>query len=112
MKVIRSEAKFVRISSSKLKLTADLIRGRSVRDAQVVLEYLSNRGAKLLRKSLASLLANAEDCGIRNAENVVLARVEIGVGPIMRRIRPMSRGQAFVVRKRLSHIFLAIEVPG
>ena len=99
MAVIRCEAKFVRISSSKLKPAADLIRGRQIRVAQQSLEYLPNRGAKLLRKCLASLVANAEDKGVRNADNLVLARVEIGTGPIMRRIRPMSRGQAFVIRK-------------
>ena len=111
MALIRSTAKFVRISSSKLKPTADLIRGRTLRSAQSVLEYLPNRGAKLLRKCLVSLSANAEDHGVRNVDNLVLSRVEIGTGPIMRRIRPMSRGQAFVIRKRLSHIFLAVDVP-
>jgi large subunit ribosomal protein L22 len=111
MAVIRSSAKFVRISSSKLKPTADLIRGATIRRAVNTLEYLPNRAAKLMRKCLASLAANAEDRGVRNVDNLVLGVVEIGTGPIMRRIQPMSRGQAFVIRKRLSHIFLAVEVP-
>jgi large subunit ribosomal protein L22 len=107
---IRSESRFVRISSSKLKPTADLIRGQPIRAALQSLEYLPNRGAKLMRKCLTSLVANAEDLGVRNADNLVLSKVEIGTGPIMRRIRPMSRGQAFVIRKRLSHIFMAVNV--
>jgi large subunit ribosomal protein L22 len=107
---IRSESRFVRISSSKLKPTADLIRGQSIREAMQALEYLPNRGAKLMRKCLTSLVANAEDRGVRNADNLVLSKVEVGTGPIMRRIRPMSRGQAFVIRKRLSHIFMAVDV--
>ena len=111
MAQIRRESKFVRVSSSKLKPTADLIRGQQIRAAQQSLEFLPNRGAKLLRKCLASLVANAEDRGVRNADNLVLSKVEIGTGPIMRRIRPMSRGQAFVIRKRLSHIFMAVDVP-
>ena len=111
MAQIRSSTKFVRISSSKLKPTADLIRGQTLRSAASALEYLPNRGAMLLRKCLTSLAANAEDRGVRNVDNLVLSKVEIGTGPIMRRIRPMSRGQAFVIRKRLSHIFLAVEVP-
>ncbi len=110
MAQIRSESKFIRISSSKLKSSADLIRGRTIRSAQQSLEYLPHRGAKLLRKCLASLVANVEDRGVRNADNLVLSRVEIGTGPIMRRIQPMSRGQAFMIRKRLSHIFMAVEV--
>lgn len=110
MKVIRSETKFVRISSRKLKPAADLIRGKKISTAQSALEYIPNRSARLLQKSLATLVANAEDCGVRNPENLVLTSVEIGVGPIMRRIRPMSRGQAFVIRKRLSHIFLSLKV--
>lgn len=105
--VVKSHSKFVRIASSKLTPLADLIRGRSVKVAQRTLEFLPHRGAKLLNKCLASLVANAEDQGVRNADNLILTRVEVGTGPIMRRIRPMSRGQAFVVRKRLSHIFLA-----
>lgn len=111
MAQIRSSAKFVRISSSKLKTSADLIRGRSLRQAASALEFLPNRGAKLLRKCLASLAANAEDRGVRNVDNLVLKVVEIGTGPIMRRIQPMSRGQAFVIRKRLSHIFMAVDAP-
>jgi large subunit ribosomal protein L22 len=111
MAQIRSESRFVRVSSSKLKPAADLIRGRSIRLAQQSLEFLPNRSAMLLRKCLASLVANAEDRGVRNAENLLLSRVEIGTGPIMRRIRPMSRGQAFVIRKRLSHILMAVDVP-
>lgn len=111
MAQIRSSSKFVRIASSKLKPTADLIRGRTIRSAQGTLEYLPNRAAKLFQKCLASLAANAEDRGVRNVDNLILSRVEVGTGPIMRRIRPMSRGQAFIIRKRLSHIFLAVEVP-
>ena len=111
MAQIRSSSKFVRISSSKLKPTADLIRGSSIRQAASALEYIPNRGAKLLKKCFASLAANAEDRGVRNVDNLVLSVVEIGTGPIMRRIQPMSRGQAFVIRKRLSHIFLAVDAP-
>ncbi len=111
IKQIRSTVKFARIASSKLKPTADLIRGRTLRTAQASLEFLPNRGAKLFQKCLASLVANAEDRGVRNVDNLVLKHVAIGTGPIMRRIRPMSRGQAFVIRKRLSHIFVAVDVP-
>lgn len=111
MKIIKNETKFIRISSSKLKPTADLIRGKQISHAQRVLEYMPHRAAKILRKSLATLLANAEEQGIRNPDNLMISRVEIGVGPIMRRIRPMSRGQAFVIRKRMSHIYLSIETP-
>lgn len=111
MTQICSSAKFVRISSSKLKTSADLIRGRTIKSAASALEYLPNRGARLLRKCLASLAANAEDRGARNVDNLILSVVQIGAGPIMRRIQPMSRGQAFVIRKRLSHIFLAVDAP-
>lgn len=111
MAEIRSSAKFVRISSSKLKPTADLLRGKSLRDAANILEYLPNRASKLIRKCLSSLAANAETQGVRNVDNLILKVVEIGTGPIMRRIQPMSRGQAFVIRKRLSHIFLAVDAP-
>lgn len=111
MSLIKSSSKFVRISSSKLKPTADLIRGRTIKSAQSTLEYLPNKAAVLFKKCISSLAANAEDRGVRNVDNLILNSVEVGTGPIMRRIRPMSRGQAFVVRKRLSHIFLAVEVP-
>lgn len=111
MAQITSSAKYLRISSSKLKSTADLIRGLSIRGAQSSLACLPNRGAKLLKKCVDSLAANAEDRGVRNVDNLQLRVVQIGTGPIMRRIQPMSRGQAFVIRKRLSHIFLAVDVP-
>ena len=111
MAQIRSTVKFARASSTKLTRTADIVRGQTVQNALLDLQYLPNRGAKLFRKCILSLVANAEDRGVRNVDNLVLTQVQVGTGPILRRIQPKSRGQAFVIRKRLCHVFVSIDVP-
>ena len=100
--------RFARISPTKVRQIADLVRGRSVADAQEVLKFLPNRGARFLEKVLKSAAANAEDQAVRDVERLVVVDARVDEGPRMKRFQPRARGSAFPIIKRMSHIRVEI----
>ena len=111
MAIVKAFHRHARISATKVRPFADMIRGLTVEEAQNALRYEPNRGAKMLARVLDSARANAEDRGARNLDSLVVAECRVDGGPMFKRIRPRARGMAFVVRKRFAHIHVGIEVP-
>lgn len=97
------------ISARKVRPLANMVRGKFADEALDILQYQPSRGARLLEKVLKSAIGNAQDPDQNkgksyNVEELVVTEAHIDGGPIMKRIRPMSRGQAFGILKRMSHI--------
>jgi large subunit ribosomal protein L22 len=111
MALVRASHRFARISATKVRPFADLIRGKSVQDGINALRYHPNRGARFLEQVLKSAAANAEDRGARNVERLTIKDARVDGGPMFKRIRPRARGMAFLIRRRFSHIHVAIDVP-
>lgn len=105
---IKSVAKFVRIAPRKVRIVADLIRGKSVTDALAILKFTPKRGAVLLNKVLRSAIANAENNFDLDADNLIVSKCYIDQGPTLKRIHPRSRGQAFSILKHTSHITVIV----
>lgn len=103
--------KFARIAPTKLRHLATLIRGRTVADGLDALRYLPHRGARMLEKVLSSARANAEDRGARNVESLIIVEAKVDGGPMFKRIQPHARGMGFLIKKRFSHITVAVEAP-
>ena len=101
--------RFARISARKVRPLADLIRGKQADQALNILRYQPQRGARLLEKVLKSALGNAEDRRAPNVDRLVVVDVRIDGGPMFKRVRPRARGQAFMIKKRMSHIRLALD---
>lgn len=101
--------RFAQISPQKARLMADLIRGKLADEALEILKYQPNRGARLLEKVLHSALANAEDRRAPNLNGLVVVEVRVDGGPMFRRMRPKARGMASVIKKRTSHIRVALD---
>ncbi|MEX2286384.1 MAG: 50S ribosomal protein L22 [Planctomycetaceae bacterium] len=111
MAVVRASHRFARISATKVRPFIDLVRGRTTEDALEKLRYLPNRGARFLEKVLKSAVANAEEKGARNVDNLTIVDARVDGGPMYKRVRPRARGMAFLVRSRASHIHVAIDAP-
>ncbi len=92
-----------RQSPRKVRGVADLIRGKSIEDAQNILAFVPKRSAGPVQKLLASAIANAKSLSIP-LENLFVKEVSVNGGKILYRRLPMSRGRAFVIRKRTSHV--------
>lgn len=101
-------AKFVGTSARKTGLVAGLIRGRSARDAQVILANTDKRATGPVGKVLDSAIANAENnLGAKVAE-LIVESVYIGPGPTLKRSMPRAKGSASAIRKRSSHITVVV----
>lgn len=101
--------RFARIAASKVRPFVDLIRGRRVDEALLLLKYEPNRGARMLEKVLSSAVANAEDQGARNVDRMTVVDARADGGPMFKRIMPRARGMAYTIRRRFAHIAVAID---
>ena len=105
----KATAKFVRIAPRKCRVVINLIRGKKVADAFAILKFTPKVGAEAIEKVLRSAVANAENNFDINVDNLVVSTAFVDQGPTMKRIHPRSRGQAFKILKRTSHITIAVE---
>ena len=98
-----------RISATKVRPLADLIRGQRVDDALAILKFQPQRGARMLEKVLKSALGNAEDQRAPNLGGLRVVDARVDGGPMFKRVRPRARGMAHVIKKRFAHIKVSIE---
>lgn len=92
-----------RQSARKVRLIADLVRGKKVEDAIVTLEFTAKRAARPVKKLLESALANARNnSGV--AQELVIKEIMVDEGPTMKRFRMRARGSVSMIRKRTSHV--------
>ena len=111
MALVRATHKFARISATKVRPFASMIRGMKAAEGLNELKYVPNRGARFLEKVLKSAIANAEEKGARNVDELRIVEARVDGGPMIKRIQPRARGMAFIIRKRLAHIHVSIEAP-
>lgn len=102
-------AKYIRISPSKLRIVMNLIRGKKVGEAFAILKYTPKVGSEVIEKVLRSAVANAEHNFNMNVDKLVVSTCFVDAGPTMKRIHPRSRGQAFKILKRSSHVTVCVD---
>ena len=98
-----------RISATKVRPIANLIRGKRVDDALAILRFQPQRGARMLEKVLKGALGNAEDQRAPNLGGLRVVDARVDGGPMFKRVRPRARGMAHVIKKRFAHIKVTIE---
>ncbi|MGL6196260.1 MAG: 50S ribosomal protein L22 [Thermoguttaceae bacterium] len=101
--------RFAQISPRKVRVFADLIRGKFADEALELLSCYPNRGARMLEKVLSSALANAEDQRAQGIRNLIVSDVRIDSGPLSRRWRPKARGSSTAIIVRTSHLTVELE---
>ena len=102
----RAVAKYVRISSRKVKVVIDLIRGKQVGEARAILLNTPKAASEPVIKVLDSAVANAENNLDMVKDSLYVAEAYADQGPTLRRFRPRAQGRATRIRKRTSHIIL------
>jgi len=100
--------KGARISPTKVRPVAALIRGKPIDEAMNILEMSKRRGAVLLKQALMAAQANA-DRAEADLRTLVVSEARVDKGPTMKRIRPKDRGRAHPILKRTSHILVALD---
>ena len=111
MSLVTATHRHARISATKIRPFADMIRGLSAEEGLNALAFVPNRGARFLEKVLKSAIANAEDRGVRNADRLLIKECRVDGGPMFKRVRPRARGMAFLIRRRTAHIHVGVDAP-
>ena len=104
----RATLKYSRISARKVKIVADLIRGKDVDEALAIVKFTPKASSEILEKLLKSAIANAENNHDMKHENLYVAEIYANQGPTLKRIRPAAKGSAVRIRKRTSHVTIVL----
>ncbi|TMQ68236.1 MAG: 50S ribosomal protein L22 [Candidatus Eisenbacteria bacterium] len=104
----RAIQRFVRITPRKCNQVLELIRGQSVEQAQVTLQFTPKLGARIVQKVLKSAVANALHEGKVKIENLYVKEAVAGAGPTLKRWLPRAQGRATPMLKRMSHVSLTV----
>ncbi len=104
----RAQVRYVRVSAYKAREVLDLIRGLHVADADQVLAFTERDIARIIRKALASAVANAEANDSQDGETLKVVACYADEGPTLKRWRPRARGRATRIRKRTCHITVIV----
>ena len=101
-------ARYVRVSPRKARVVVDLVRGKSVPQAQEILAF-TNRGiAETVEKVLNSAVANAENLHHVRPEALYVKECYVDEGPTLKRIRSRAKGSASRINKRTAHITIVV----
>lgn len=105
-----AEAKYIRISPSKVRIVLDLIRGKKYVEAVAILKNTPNSACESILKVVMSAGANAENNLGLNKNDLVIAETFVTGGPTLKRFQPVSKGRAHSIKKRTSHITVILDV--
>jgi large subunit ribosomal protein L22 len=101
--------KYVRMSSTKVQIVLNLIRGKDVKEAFAILKYTPKDAAVVVNKLLKSAVSNAENNLDLDSDNLYVSEVYACQGPTLKRFQPHAQGRAFSIKKRSSHITLVVK---
>ena len=104
----KAHLRYARISPRKVSIVLDLIRNKSAEYAMAVLENTPKAACEYLRKLLKSAMANAVNNYQMDASSLYVSECFVCPGPILKRIRPMSKGRAYRIEKRSSHVTIVL----
>jgi len=107
---VQAKLRFLRGSPRKVRLVADLIRGKGVQEAVNILHFTNKHAAKDVEKLLKSAIANAENRDEpMDVDRLYVKEVFVDPGPSMKRFRPAPMGRGFRVLKRQSHVTIKLD---
>ena len=101
--------KYLRISPRKVGILCDLIRGKSVAQANAILALTPKAAAEPLAKLVKSAAANAENNHGMDPEKLYVAETYATPGPIIKRFMPRAQGRAYRINKRTSHVTVVVK---
>lgn len=106
----QAKLKNARLSPRKARLVVDMVRGKGIQEALNTLQFLPQKTAPVLSKLLKSAVANAEQKGVADVDQLFVKTVMVDQGPVLRRFMPRAQGRATRIRKPTSHITVVLDV--
>ena len=108
----RASARYHRSSASKVRVVLNLIRNKDVRAADEILQFTDREAARVVRKVLASAVANAVTNDNLDADELFIKACFADEGPTLKRFRPRAKGRAGKIMKRTCHITVIVDRMG
>lgn len=105
---VRAKNKHLMISPQKLRLVCDQVRGMDAEQAQVVLQFMPQKGAELIRKTLVSAMANAENNFDLDPNDLYISQIFADEGPRLKRFTAGARGRYKPRVKRTAHLTIIL----
>lgn len=108
--VATAKLRHLRTSPRKVRLVADLIRGKHVEEALNILQFAGKGSSEPLAKLVKSAVANADQKGGVDIDHLYIGTLQVDAGPTLKRFRPRAQGRATPILKRSSHVSIALEL--
>ncbi|WP_250125988.1 50S ribosomal protein L22 [Chroococcidiopsis sp. CCMEE 29] len=105
---VKAIARYIRMSPFKVRRVLDQIRGRSYREALIILEFMPYRACEPVLTVLRSAVANAEHNAGLNPAALKITQAYADQGPVLKRFQPRAQGRAYQIRKPTCHITVAV----
>ncbi len=105
----RAVVRHVRMSPRKMRVVANLVRGKRVDEAMSLLKLMPKKGAVVIRKLLISAVANAEHQRELDVDKLIIRDCNVDNGPILKRWMPRSMGRANRIQRRTSHVTVVVK---
>ena len=106
---VKAVTRYVRIAPRKVRIVTELVKGKSAEEALTILKFLPKKAARLVRKTLQSAVANAEQNPNIDVDTLYIKRIYVDGGPTMKRWRARAMGRATRILKRSSHITIVLD---
>lgn len=106
--MVKAILKNHRQSPRKVRLVADVIRGKKVADALTILMFTPKKAASSVKKVLESAIANAKNNDNLDEKDLYVKEISVDEGVTLKRWRARARGSAARIRKRTSHIVVTL----
>jgi large subunit ribosomal protein L22 len=104
---VTAKLNLLRIAPRKVRLVADVVRGKTADEAQQILTFTNKKAVTPILKLLNSALASAKASQLEQS-NLYISKITVDEGPKYKRFRPRARGQAYQIQKKTSHILLVL----
>jgi len=107
----KAEAKYVRISARKARLVVDLVKGKTVEEANSILDSVNKRAGGSIQKVVCSAFANANNARQEKllSKEVFISGIRINGGPMLKRFRAATMGRATSIKHRTAHIYVELD---
>ena len=105
----KAVVRHVGMSPRKMRIIADMVRGKRVEEAMAMLKLMPKKGAVIIRKLLISAVANAEQKGEVDVDQLLIRDCNVDNGPILKRWMPRSMGRANRIQRRTSHVTVTVQ---
>lgn len=108
---VHAKYRYIAISPQKLRLVCDQVRGMNVEQARVVLQFMPKKGARIVKKTIESAMANAENNFDLDPSRMIVSKIFADEAPRSRRVKAGARGRYKPRVKRASHLTVILAQP-